>query len=40
MLENTERILPYDMTIDRSDVIYYGGHTGRKVLVTHLIILD
>lgn len=30
MLENTERILPYDMTIDRSDIIYYGGHTGRR----------
>lgn len=30
MLENTDRIIPYDMTIDSSDIIYYGGHTGRQ----------
>ena len=27
-IQNTEDVIPSDLTIDNSDILYFGGHTG------------
>ena len=29
-IQNTEDVIPSDLTIDNSDILYFGGHTGRS----------